>query len=198
MSQRLLIVLVVAVGGAVIVLLTHRGRDRNEEPPARPTAHHDWDDERVSVASSLFPDGEWWGMTDAWTVLMRVKDGCGHAAIATGTSDLVLGVRLVAPVGRLVNTEVVVSDATYAGTWTLRVPDDERPPGASRWWVPENPADDVLDRFVVDNIFGFGHDQAPFVLFRSECRDPLVAVAVRRTVFERLREMVEGAGKDRG
>lgn len=181
------------LGAAWLVLVSARPQGRQtqqatQEPAA--TSEHapdpDYVDPESDVGLAFFPPGEWWAATPSWTVLIRRHRASSRVALATKDAEAVGDVQLVGP-SRLLVT-VPAWHADREGAWTFRLPEEPFAPG---WEVPEDPADDVIDRFVVDAIDGLGSDEAPFTLYKAAIHDPAVRCSDRKEVFGRLRALLD-------
>jgi hypothetical protein len=186
----LAIAILLLAAAALLVMLTGpapRVEQQTGEAPA-PRSDPYYVDPESDVGLAFFPLGEWWAATPTWTLVIRRHRTATHVAVATRGTEALGYAQLVGPSHLLVT--VPFGHADREGSWSFRLPEEPFPPD---WQVPEDPADDLIDQFVIVAIDGFGSDQAPFILYKAEIHDPSVSCGDRKEIFDRLGAMLDHA-----
>jgi len=154
-------------------------------------------DESGTLASSIFPPGEWWATTDhAILLIVAEEDGAGVMAVAFDGHRLVLDTQVGGFAVGEPGFVMYVTDSRHDSVWYLSPPKEaiEQSEG-----LPSGPAEDEIDRFVVTRVSGDLQElPVPFTLKRSSVCGVAGVPRPARAELNRLRQMLATRKADRG
>ncbi len=141
-------------------------------------------EEELGPIVGLIPDGEWWGKSDKFLVVLQMVGNEGIAAIAGEGASVVVSVTLTMP--EIEELVYVLSGPDGVSTWVGRVPDVEIPPEAI------GTDEDAITEIIIDRVDGFLAGTPEFRLLHSVRHDPAQRLSDgEMSVVEELRGVVE-------
>jgi len=201
--RRLWVLLFVAgiTGTLVMALLAwpRRGTDGSGDATRGERANVDAQ-ERVPIGwaeghedggiETIVPDGEWWACSGTATIIVQIEDGVGLVGVATSEAVRVSWLSVAYSDVRWYGVEFHLRGDRRDATWSVRPPFEVKLKKGQLMPDPDDVPDGPVAEFVVDDVRPRGEVRAPFSLYRSKLRDPLVECRERTQIIRHLRRLL--------